>query len=163
MKKIIFSLILFTNIVFITDVFSQPNPNSLYLELLGNGGLYSVNYDRLFTENFGGRIGFMYISSLDFIIVSAEDFVLFPVLLNYFVGNRHKLELGAGVIFVSVKSVGAFGFKSNSGGSNIVGTAVIGYRYQNPDGGFLFRIGFTPMINSEGIEPWGGISFGFSF
>jgi len=43
------------------------------------------------------------------------------------------------------------------------GTATIGYRYQQNDGGFLFRIGFTPLFGSGGFQPWGGLSLGFSF
>ncbi len=32
--------------------------NAVYLELLGNGGLYSFNYERAFSPNFNARIGF---------------------------------------------------------------------------------------------------------
>jgi hypothetical protein len=47
----------------------------------------------------------------------------------------------------------------------------IGYRFQNPDGGWLFRIGFTPFISyfndyvgaDHLIYPFGGISLGYSF
>lgn len=41
----------------------------------------------------------------------------------------------------------------------------VGYRYQRPGGGFLFRAAFTPFvrINSGDVLPWGGLSFGYSF
>jgi hypothetical protein len=145
------------------NLIAQTKPNSIYFEALGNGGLYSVNYDRLFTDNFGIRAGIMYLSKVDIIFAAAEDLLIFPATLNFFVGEKHKLELGAGLVFASVSNTSSFGFKSDSGGSNIVGTATIGYRYQKPDGGFLFRIGFTPLFGSGGFEPWGGISLGFSF
>jgi hypothetical protein len=150
-------------VIFNVALLPQLRPNSIYFEALGNGGLYSVNYDRLFTDNFGGRLGLMYLSEVDIFFVAAEDILIFPATLNYFIGEKHKLELGAGVVFASVSNTRAFGFKSDSDGSNIVGTATIGYRYQKPDGGFLFRVGFTPLFGSEGIEPWGGISLGYSF
>lgn len=153
------TIILFL-LVYSCPVHTQTKPNSIYFEALGNGGLYSVNYDRLFTENFGGRVGVMYLSTLDFFWTSIDNILLIPAILNYFVGTKHKLELGGGIVFASV---GSFGFESGSGASNVVGTAVIGYRYQKPEGGFLFRAGFTPLFNSEGVEPWGGISLGFSF
>lgn len=164
-KRIIRLMISAIIIVFIFNVVTLPQlkANSIYFEALGNGGLYSVNYDRLLTDNFGIRAGFMYLSKIDIFFVAAEDILIFPATLNFFVGEKHKLELGAGLVFASVSNTSAFGFKSDSGGSNIVGTATIGYRYQKPDGGFLFRIGFTPLFGTGGFEPWGGISLGFSF
>ncbi|MGE3669493.1 MAG: hypothetical protein AB7K71_07525, partial [Polyangiaceae bacterium] len=36
--------------------------NSLYIELLGNGGLYSLNYERNLTDDVAARVGFSYIS-----------------------------------------------------------------------------------------------------
>lgn len=149
--------------IFSCYIMAQNHPNSIYFEALGNGGLYSVNYDRLFSENFGARVGFMYLSELDFFFASAEDLLLIPATMNYFLGSKHKFELGAGVVLASVSSTGAFGFKNNQSASNVVGTATIGYRYQKPQGGFLFRAGFTPLFNSSGFEPWGGLSIGVSF
>ncbi len=142
---------------------AQIKSNSLYFELFGNGGLYSINYDRLFTENIGGRIGFMYLPSIDFVLTSADNIIVVPVMLNYLAGENSRLELGAGIVFVSVDDVGFFGFKSSKGGSAVAGTAVIGYRYQPKDGGFLFRIGLTPFFSGNGAEVSGGLSLGFSF
>jgi hypothetical protein len=72
-------------------MFPQQHPNSIYLELLGHGGAYSINYDRLFSPYMGAKIGFSY---FDF-IVSAY---LIPVSLNFFRGDGNsKLELGAGM------------------------------------------------------------------
>jgi hypothetical protein len=40
-------------------------------------------------------------------------------------------------------------------------TATIGYRSQPKEGGFLFRIGFTPLFDfSDFILPWIGLSVG---
>ena len=39
-------------------------------------------------------------------------------------------------------------------------TAIVGYRYQ-PEQGFLFRVGFTPLMNTEGFFPLGGVSVGY--
>ncbi|RPI75166.1 MAG: hypothetical protein EHM47_03370 [Ignavibacteriales bacterium] len=152
--------------VFIFSITGNPQskPNSIYFEALGNGGLYSVNYDRLFTESFGGRIGFSYLSEISLIFSSINDFLSVPITLNYFLGNgSHKFELGAGVVYASFSGGDFLGFETNSGSSNVAGTATIGYRYQKADGGFLFRAGFTPLFNNEGFFPFGGISFGFGF
>jgi len=164
MKNLRISIILSLLIIVLScPAFSQSKPNSFYLELLGNGGLYSVNYDRLFTENLGGRIGVSYLSSFDFIFTSVENLLLVPIMLNYFVGNNHKLELGAGVVIVSADNIGFFGLESGSVGTAIGGTATIGYRYQPSNGGFLFRIGFSPFFADDGFAASGGISLGFSF
>jgi hypothetical protein len=162
MKKYVIVILLF---VLSCSVYSQPKQNSIYFEALGNGGLYSFNYDRMFTESLGGRIGFMYLSELDFIFTSINDLLLIPITLNYFVGSGNsKLELGGGIVYVSVSGGEFFGIKSsNKSSSNAAGTATIGYRYQQSSGGFLFRIGFTPFFNSGGFAPSSGISFGFSF
>lgn len=161
-----FSTFLIAILLFICSGYiaiAQNHPNSIYFEALGNGGLYSVNYDRLFTDNFGARVGFMYISEIDFFFVSEEDLLLIPATINYLLGNKHKFELGVGLVLASVSSTGVFGFESGESSSNVVGTATIGYRYQKPKGGFLFRAGFTPLFNSNGFQPYAGVSIGVSF
>ena len=149
-------------IVISCQAFSQTKPNSLYLEFFGSGGLYSINYDRLFTENFGARIGFMYFEA-DWIFFFIDvDMFLIPITLNYLVGTgKHKFELGAGpvIAFSSARFLG-----SNSvSGSGLGWTGTIGYRYQQNDGGFMWRIGFTPLLAGGELFPSGGISLGFSF
>ena len=56
-----------------------------------------------------------------------------------------------------------FGFKSSEGGSAVAGTAVIGYRYQPKDGGFVFRVGLNTFFIGNGAAVSGGLSVGFSF
>jgi len=151
-------------IIFNNILLSQSQPNSLYFEALGNGGLYSVNYDRLFSENLGFRIGFSYLSELDFIFTSVQDFLVIPVTVNYFVGTGNsKLELGAGIAYLSVSGGKIFGLKSSTGTSTAVCTGTIGYRYQQSEGGFLFRIGLTPFFGSGEVSLSGGVSLGLSF
>lgn len=163
MKKLRISIILTLLVIVIScPAFSQSKPNSLYIELVGNGGLYSLNYDRLFTENFGVRIGFMYFAADWFAFFSDVEMVLIPATLNLLVGRgKHKFELGAGPVFIS-GSVGFFGSDPVSG-SGVGWTGTIGYRYQQNRGGFMWRIGFTPFIAGGEFFPSGGISLGFSF
>jgi hypothetical protein len=143
---------------------TETAKNSIYLELLGNGGLYSINYDRMFSENVGARVGLSYLSEFDIIFAKIEDLFIAPVTINYLVGERNsKLELGAGIVFISVKNSDIFGFTKAEHNSAIRGTATFGYRYQPKDGGFVFRAGFTPVFGSQGFYPSGGISFGFCF
>jgi len=150
-------------LVFNSAASAQFVRNSLYFELAGNGGLYSINYDRLFSENFGGRIGFSYIPKLEFIFSSVNDITIIPITLNYLTRSAHKLELGAGIAVIHISGGELFGFKADKGASGVVGTGTIGYRYQPQDGGFLFRIGFTPFFTPDGIKPFAGISLGTAF
>ncbi|MGE0321699.1 MAG: hypothetical protein AB7S68_05310 [Polyangiaceae bacterium] len=138
--------------------------NSLYIELLGNGGLYSLNYERNLTDDVAARVGFSYIS----LSASAGDdsanvtFMSFPLMANYLLGGgNHHLELGAGATVLYASGEAETGGSRSSGeGVGVAGTATVGYRYQPRDGGFLFKVGFTPLVGSGGFLPWGGISFG---
>ena len=157
--KIIIFLGIF--LLFAGPTYPQQHPNGIYLELLGSGGIYSINYDRLFTPNIGGRIGFSYFSfDADNLLLSTTIY-LFPVSFNYFIGNGNsKLELGAGMTIIT-GNYDWLGLKGS--GSAVFANFNIGYRYQPVDGGFLFRIGFTPWITPQGFKLWSGLSIGGTF
>jgi len=163
MKKSHISLVLaFLVIVLSYRVFPQSKPNSFYLEVAGSGGLYSINYDRLFTENIGLRVGFMYFSADWFGFFSDVEMFMVPTTLNFLVGSgKDKFEIGAGPVYVS-ESTGFFGSDPVSG-SGVLWTGNIGYRYQKNEGGFMWRIGFTPFFGGGKLFPSGGISLGYSF
>jgi hypothetical protein len=151
------SLSLFTA----STTFSQGHPNNIYIEAFGSGGYYSINYDRMFTANMGGRIGYGYVSFPKLFIFPEMTLSLIPVSFNYFIGEGNsKLELGAGITFIH-GDVDWFGIKG--AGSFIFPNLNIGYRYQPAEGGLLFRIGFTPFFTRKGFQPWGGISIGSAF
>ena len=142
--------------------------NTIFVELLGNGGLYSLNYDRLINDYVSIRGGFSYISVGASSGTSSASVTLmtFPVMANFLVGSpSHKLELGAGPLFAyaSGSSSGGVGGAVSASGFGVAGTAVIGYRYVPYDGGFHFKVGFTPLFGAGGFLPWGGISFGYTF
>ncbi len=46
---------------------SKASRNNAYLEVLGNGGLYSLNYERIVVEHFALRVGFASWKSQDFL------------------------------------------------------------------------------------------------
>ena len=151
--------------------------NSVYAELLGNGGLYSINYDR----RLGGggasiRVGAASFQAQGGFLVSVPDerhrFLLAPVLLNVLTGaGTHHLELGGGVIVGSEQVT-----RARSGQSErftlLSATGTLGYRRQPADGGFVFRIGLTPIYGfgteeaaypEKGLFFSGGLSVGISF
>jgi hypothetical protein len=143
--------------------------NVLYVELLGNGVIYSLNYERFITDDIDLRIGF------DFFSLSARSgnehahaSVLFvPIMVNYLgIGSAdHKFELGLGPLLVYASAgVGGIGDSTaHASGFGVGGTATIGYRYVPHDGGFNFKIGFTPLFGRGGFLPFGGVGFGAVF
>lgn len=145
--------------------------NVVFAELLGNGILYSVNYERLFGDsNFSVRAGFSYMA-LGFssgTTSASTSWIAIPLLANYYVGGaRNKLHLGLGVTMLAVTANASSGAVFGSvDGFAPCPTAIIGYRYLPPDGGFAFSVGFTPFIfpsSDTRILPWGGTSFGGVF
>ena len=145
MKNLRISIILSLLVIVLNyPAFSQSKPNSIYLEFLGNGGLYSVNYDRLFSDDVGVRIGFMYFEADKFIFANDLQILIIPITLNYLIGSgNHKLELGGGplIAFASGRAsfFGLFEGEKRSG-SRVGATATIGYRYQKSYGGlYLYR------------------------
>lgn len=138
--------------------------NSVYLELGGNGLLYSVNYDRRFTDHVAGRAGFMVFGGQSGAATDDQiGIAILPVMANYLVGSgSHRLELGAGLLFgVAGADTENFDLAPAVGIGGV--TTTFGYRYQPPDGGFLFRAGLTPFYSAGRPQLWGGVSVGYSF
>lgn len=152
---------------------AEEAANTIHFELLGSGILYSINYDRLFTHNFAGRVGWMYFSG----DAKTDDpdndpkvtftMNLIPITGSYLAGpGNHRLEIGGGptLAFFSADIEDGVQGISSSGLATITG--IFGYRYQPMDGGFNFRIAFTPHIIINGhppFQPWGGLSLGYTF
>jgi hypothetical protein len=143
------------------------NKNAVYYEFLGNSfGNLDLNYDRIVYSNerglaASGRIGIAY-------YLSKSDLspVMLPTMAQLLMGKkRHKLETGIGVIH-------SFTFRYNlsSGGKEFDKylprmAALIGYRNQKDQMGFMWRIGFTPTwsVKDKFFIPLFGVSAGFTF
>ncbi len=154
--------------------------NAIYGELAGNGGFYTINYERFLTEDASIRVGAMYMSisvsagSGQNMAESSGTWMTFPVLFEY-TGIRsgaHALNLGAGLDFFYFSgSVGTFEATASSSGMLPAATVDLGYRYSDPKGGFLFKIAYTPFVFvtaetqnfSQKVQHWAGLSFGWRF
>ena len=137
--------------------------HSVFLEGLGNAGLYSINYDHRFSEDFSLRAGFSTYGGEDTSTGARATLVFVPITANYLAGGEnHNFEMGIGPIFaggsVSDTEVGPLA----AGGFAGV-TSTVGYRYQPADGGFVFRVGVLPFYSADKFQLWGGLSFGYSF
>jgi hypothetical protein len=129
-------------------------PNATYFELLGAAGLYSVNYERRFTPHLSGRLGF---AVAPVVMFGGGGLVTIVPVAVYGLagGTHHHFEYGGGASGV---------FQRNR--SDVIWVPSAGYRYQRPDGGFLFRA--SAMILSRGSDlsdvlPSFGLSLGGAF
>lgn len=143
--------------------YAFENRNSIQGEILGSGGLYSVNYERILINKSkyktAAQIG---VSSLIMRKWYGADIPVSVTQLFSF--NKHHAELGLGIT-TTFEQHESFGF--NSG---LFYSARIGYRFQKIDGKFLFRASFIPILipsyrndNDPKVLPWGALTFGYSF
>jgi hypothetical protein len=151
-----------------------------YAEVGGPGVLFSANLDFRFKPNtrlgWGGRVG------LGFLINDKEEIIntggggfqytyktqsvaTFPVGINYVFGkptSANMFEVGAGGT-VFTKKVSVFSYDEYNEGVGIIHFSFM-YRRAPVDGGFSWRIGFVPVINTSGqIFPSGAVGLGYAF
>lgn len=157
---------------------SGTGNKSFFAELGGPGILFSANFDTRFTKShlgFGGRIGLgfvsgyseeTYIDSNGYYYSNGKDFSIatIPLQVNYVFGKPnsvHCFEVGAGITILGRK-VSVLDFYDDRR-STIFGSASFMYRRSPKDGGFSWRIGFTPLISKGYIQPFGAVSVGYNF
>ncbi|MGC4091882.1 MAG: hypothetical protein QM756_29170 [Polyangiaceae bacterium] len=154
--------------------------NSVYVEGLGAGLLYSFNYERLVIEDLAVRGGFSYQS----FTATAGDasakstFITLPVTASYLgVGSKHHIfELGGGMTFMYASgSASGVGVSSSGSGMAVYPDLLVGYRLHPVDGaGFNFRVGAMAFVGkglgwdvtdpgAVGVLPWFYLSLGASF
>ncbi|MEK6481077.1 hypothetical protein WJR50_26275 [Catalinimonas sp. 4WD22] len=134
---------------------SDFRPTSFFLEVRGNAISYSLNIDHRISRQASVRVGISVVPSI------FSTAIVAPIMFNYLAGgDTHFLELGIGAV------VGGTVSSTETGSGAFIPTMTIGYRRQPPDGGFLIRAGFTPLIAPSEINflyPWGGVSVGYTF
>lgn len=153
-----------------SDTPQRTASNTVFAEALGNGLLYSVNYERIIDSwNIGLRIGASYFSYPVSSYGASGNLKLatFPMVASYYLGTpRHKLQVGLGATIlylgVSTDSAGTK-YEGDRSGGGVAATGVVGYRYLPPDQGFTFGVGFTPLLRTSRFLPWGGANAGYIF
>jgi hypothetical protein len=149
---------------------APPRPeNAVSLELLGNGLLYSINYER-FVGDYGFRGGASFFTWKISDAAGSGNLTLatFPFLASYYLGTaKHKLQLGLGAtILYTAAASDAAGttYSGSTSGLGVAATGVIGYRYAPEKSGFTFTAGYTPLVRtSKALWAWGGASAGWAF
>jgi hypothetical protein len=150
----------------------EYSKNSIYFELFGNGGLYSVNYERNFHSNIDLRIGFSFYSEHNSDLFGTNTYTIWtttvPLTLTWLSGKKaNHFEIGGGTLFGKRRQEYDSSNLNDNSTTIIDLTAFVGYRYQPRSEGILFRIGLTPFVPIKGNYPSiyisGGISFGLHF
>ncbi len=188
MKVILLSLLTLS----VTTLFAQNDKNSstvpnqsFFAELGGPGVLFSANYDTRFKKSkfgLGMRAGLGFVSYYENNYTNTgngsfssysenRSIVTVPLQLNYLLGKEgsvNALEIGAGVTFLGKES-DVFNNGRYVNGmyvddkTRFLGTASFMYRRLPTNGGFSWRLGFTPIIYNGYIQPSGGASVGYNF
>ncbi len=148
-----------------TVVLTPPPPfkraQNVFVELGGQGVLFSANYDTRFgarRNGLGGRVGIGYLA------VDGVNITNIPVSLNYLLGKeKNFFEIGLGATVLAAGSTNEdILFEGNSSG--VLGTMSFMYRLQPVESGFSLRVGLTPIFNSSVFLPYfAGVSLGYTF
>jgi hypothetical protein len=128
---------------------SSIKKNTIFFEGYGNAGrvFYSINYERLFPlKSIYGisiRVGTSY--------AIKQGVSAFPVLVNLMTGKRKShFEIGMGC--VSYFNVLYPNVETDIDKYLIALTGNIGYKYQRPDGGFFFKVSYTPVFYNSFVK-----------
>lgn len=138
----------------------QSRAQNVFVEIGGQGLLFTANYDTRFSnrrDGLGGRAGIGYIS------IDGDNITTIPFGLNYLLGsNKHFFEVGLGATVIATSGNDFTLFDEES--SNLLGTMSFSYRLQPVNSGFAFRAGLTPIFGKNFFIPYfAGLSLGYTF
>lgn len=130
-------------------------PQYLHAEIGGNGGLGSLSYEKEFREKeklaLAWKLGF----SLAPVDRNNGTGLVFPLMLQVKTGKKsHHLEAGLGQGITVTTKLAWF----------VRGTALLGYRYENPQKHWVYRVSYTPLVSylvDFQYQHWAGISIGY--
>lgn len=170
-------VLLFYSQIIHAQVFNEttsPQPDSfthsVYLEFGGSTVTASANYELIYRKSTAFRIGITPFPDLfgveddDYLRDTIEqdnmEMVAMISAARLFGSGPNKFESGIGAVFGQSKRNPDSRFPRATGI-----TPYLGYRFtpQEKVNGVVFRASFTPIINSDGFNPWFGLSFGYSF
>ncbi|WP_316805127.1 hypothetical protein [Pedobacter nototheniae] len=167
-KTSLFISLILTGLSFMVNAQEVEKKNSIYAELLGNGGAYSLNYDRLFQVSKGlkvvPRVG----------LSTLQQVIIVPLEVNLLISksntSKNFFETGIGVTILKPlsgfhgKLLTVNGYDYNFDNKTVNTPLIIraGFRHQKPVGGFMYRAGALLFTGDETILTI-GLALGYSF
>lgn len=159
-----------------SEVAPPPPPpareNHLFFEALGNGLLYSVDYERIIDAwhvGFRGGVSYFTYAVSEYGGSGNLTLITAPFVASYYLGlgsGGHKVQLGLGatvLYFGASTDASGAAFAGERAGFGGAATGVIGYRYLPRDGGISFGVGFTPLVRPGRVLAWAGANVGYVF
>lgn len=151
------------------EIDSQPfkRKNSIQVDLGGHGLFYSLNYERILLN--GERFKTAIQAGISYYPpgTGIRD-VWMPLGVNELVSfGNHHLEAGLGYMPIR-EAIRTEGQADEWFWSHMM-TGRVGYRFQKPEGRWIVRAAFTPVLeidqlgHGDEFHPLGGISVGFCF
>lgn len=153
------------------DYNKDPARTATFLELGGNGSLYSINFDHIFFYKekikISARPGFAIFPNgyhIEQAYVIENNYILFS--------NPHHLEIGPGLTMQRKFQTSCRDSTQDIWENLFYGMVRVGYRYQRQEDGLFFRIGILGIPYKKDdcgtqIPPknilWLGISIGISY
>lgn len=139
----------------------EKRAQNIFVEIGGQGLLFTANYDSRFSkrrDGLGGRAGIGYLA------IDGDNITTVPLSLNYLLGkgnNFFEIGLGATIVATSGNDNSLLWDDNNS---NLLGTMSFSYRLQPVNGGFSLRAGLSPVFSKSFFIPYyAGLSLGYSF
>ncbi|HTF03233.1 MAG TPA: hypothetical protein VK826_04375 [Bacteroidia bacterium] len=137
--------------------------STVYVELLGSCGFYSLNSDLLLTHRLKkNKISISAGVSYNLPTVDYGHKYYFTSAIHYLRGERHHLDIWLGPTF-RMESKESY----NAENDKLMCFAVVGvaYRLQKPQGGFFLSIGLLKYFpyTEDDVPVWGGLGFGYTF
>ena len=143
---LIFIISLFISKLFAEENRGRNNPGTAFFLEMGGKWFYSANVDLPVNKShrYSMRISPVY-----------GDVV--PTIMYYNLrGPKSRFEIGGGIGYVIILTD-----EKHEDFKGVTLHGVVGYRFQKKNG-LLFRIGFTPLVFSDKIYPFVGLSLGYS-
>lgn len=150
-------------VVLLATLANAQTREAAYAEVGGSGIIPTANYERYFTDTFAAHVG-LGIVSVESDIGDEGWAVSVPMVGSWISHPRsnHHLEAGGGALVILGESDSVSAIDDDSF-SNFGVTGLLGYRYQKPGRGFLFRATYTPVYSDGEFTNFGGLSFGYAW
>lgn len=148
-----------------STIIQSVKPRTVFLEVGGPGLALTVNYDTRFKNT---RDKWGYTAGIGYYNTGSNSVFSIPLQVNYLWGFGQSggdsfMEFGGGTTFVYSKGSTNGTYFQFDNVTGFIGTATIGYRFQQDNGGINFRISFVPILYDEGLIAAGGFSIGYTF